>query len=170
VGLWLWSTSWSSAFSEEAVGTEALLLGRDLATTGRSRRRRKKGRRRPPSTKTKTRHGTTAIRAWPNRRSLEIHLHHRDHEHPRTRPGSLSGHRPPDGQLPRRRRRSEVGLHDRRPPHHATRSSAHSRIREWDDPACFQASRVLLATGSKTRSCAPPSPACRGRRSTCSSS
>ena len=76
--------------------------------------RRRHRHRRTPRT---PRHGRDPGLA--DRRSLEIHLHDRNHDRRSTRPRPLPRHRPPDRQLPRRHRRSQVGLHHRRPTHHA---------------------------------------------------
>lgn len=68
-----------------------------------------------------TRHGTTEIRAWQTGAASKYTYTTEITSTQALGPGSLSGHRPPDGQLPRWRRRPEVGLHDRRVPHHAAR-------------------------------------------------
>lgn len=65
-----------------------------------------------------TRHGTTAIRAWA---SVAIRVHDGCPRHRRTYRRPVRGHGPADGQLPRRHRRFEVGLHDRERTHQATR-------------------------------------------------
>ena len=58
-----------------------------------------------------------------DRPRVEVHVHDRGPRHDRARRGPVRGHGPPDGQLPRRHRRAEVGLHRRRRPDHAGWSS-----------------------------------------------
>ncbi len=81
------------------------------ATSNRRRRHSHRRRRGAP------RHGRDPGLA--DRRSLEIHLHDRDHRRRSTWSRPLRRLGSPDRQLPRRHRRPQMGLHHRRPTHHA---------------------------------------------------